>query len=155
MKKHMMICLMLLASTNVLAFDTNQDQQTIDYQWLKALPKLCLTFDFYDASRIASFERPEPNNDALRHTGNRTIFRSPQTNMASVHSHKMSLSSKTPSLKSRLKRKLYQLLDKRFNVNLKRYTHIKANDYIRFEIEPRFSFRGRFKSVSLKAVLFE
>lgn len=155
MKKHMMTWLIVLTSTNVFAFDTNQGQRNIDYQWLKALPELCLTFDFYDASHIASFERPEINNNRIRYTDYQTNFVPREANMESVHSYNLSSPSKTKSLKSRIKRKLYQLLDKRFNVNVKRYTHIKANDYVRFEIEPRFSFRGRFKSVSLKAILFE
>lgn len=59
------------------------------------------------------------------------------------------------SVKDMLRKRVYQFMHEQLNMDIQSYTRLQASEYLRFEFEPEFSYRGEFRSLTLKAILFE
>jgi hypothetical protein len=64
-------------------------------------------------------------------------------------------SRKRLSVKAKVKRYIYAALNRKPGINVKSYTEIKISEYLRFNIEPYFNFKGHFDEIKLTAILFE
>lgn len=153
MSRYITLILILLASPYVNGDDTVANTHTLNSKTMKALPGLCDNYDFYKTIKTAAV----PANAIAQSVTTTTHAPSTSTHLSAAP--QQSYSERTPSkmsgLKRRLKDKLYSLLNKHLSLDIHSYTHIKANDHVRFELEPSFSLQGEFKSLSLTAILFE
>lgn len=143
-KKIIVLSLTTLLSLNCYA---NTEQKALDSVSLKALPTICLDQDF----RSLAFNN-EDINKSTAGSFEETLLVSQQA----FDQHKSpKKSSKKRSLKTRLKQYLYAVLNEKLNINVNRFTKVRANKYLRFELEPNFTSRGHFESIELTAILFE
>jgi hypothetical protein len=157
MKRFILVILMTMASGEVWAAQNEIGSQVSpnagnSESWLfKALPNLCVNFDFF--SSIANdVNKQSVSQHDPSYVSNADISFNEGFN-ANFNGH--GVSGGKHSLKSKIKQYVYQAFNDQLNVDIASYTNVKATSYLRFEIEPKFSIRGQFEEVTVKAIMFE
>lgn len=157
MKRFILATLMIMASASVLGAQNDSEFQEAHQadnseSWLfKALPNLCVNFDFFSSISHEVNKQSVPKRDPS-YVSNADISFNQGFN---ANFHGQGVSGGRDSLKSKIRQYVYQAFNDQLNVDIASYTNVKATSYLRFEIEPKFSIRGQFEKVTVKAIMFE
>lgn len=157
MKRFILAVLMTMTSPAVSAVQNDIDSQDASQMdnsesWFyKALPNLCVNFDFFKSiSNDANKQSVPQQVPGYVSNTDRSFHDSFTANIKG-----QGVSGGKDSLKSKIKQYVYQVFNEQLNVDIASYTNIKATSYLRFELEPKFSNRGQFEEVTVKAIMFE